>query len=235
MITCSDAVKQNEDMLTLPKDGLLYWQEFINAQSDWLVIFKKFARLVNKRKVNSRKSMVMIGQPGVGKSWCTAFIGHDGKCGYCSVKETGVGRWTQVLDHDIIIIDDPHDHWLRSDRQTVLNLLSGTSFPVKVHSTTKHVKYPRHVIILCNRRPVDMTPELADRLSFVNIGMYRREATANVLPRYSYAHVWNYLYKFSHTILTSNRVPCICMLWNSHPCHSRSRNDKPLICTNTYI
>lgn len=69
---------------------------------------------------------MFLGQPGIGKSWVTALLGDEGTCGYCSVKETGVGWWIQVLDHDIVVIDDPQDHWLQTDRQTVLNLLAGT-------------------------------------------------------------------------------------------------------------
>lgn len=141
-----------------------------------------------------RKCICLLGEPGIGKSWCTSFFNHQGYAGICSVKETGVGRWTQVLDHNLIIIDDPHDYWLRSDRQTVLNLFGGTSFSVKIHSTTRSVKHPRHVIILCNRMPLDQTPELSDRLDIVKLGSYRRGAEAS-LPRYNYAKVWNYLTK----------------------------------------
>ena len=51
-------------------------------------------------------------------------------------EKTGCDRWVQALEHPIFIVDDLRNRWLTTDHMTVLNLLAGTLFPVKVHSTT---------------------------------------------------------------------------------------------------
>lgn len=55
----------------------LYWQEFVHAQKDWLKIFQYFARSTGKRQRNMRKCICLLGEPGIGKSWCTSFFNHQ--------------------------------------------------------------------------------------------------------------------------------------------------------------
>ena len=148
--------------------------------------------------------------------------------GFCSFKETGVGRFSDCISHNIIVVDDPHDHWLRNNRPTVLNLLAGNPFTVKVHSTTRNVRSARHVIITCNRLPLDNCAELSWRLELFHIKKYLRSESGS-LPLYNYGTVCKYLQRYKGSILQGN-VPCICGIWKGHPCHYRKPGEKPILC-----
>lgn len=149
---------------------------------------------------------------------------------FCSFKEKGVGRFTDCISHSIIVVDDPHDHWLRNDKPTVLNLLAGTPFTVEVHSTTRNVHSAKHVIITCNRMPLDNCAELSRRMDLCHIKKYLRDET-DTLPYYNYGLVVQYFKKYHNTIL-QDQVPCICGMWNTSPCHYRGPQDRA---TKKYI
>ena len=164
--------------------------------------------------------MVLIGNTGVGKTCMTQWLHRNNYCGMVSLKETGCGRWVQALEHPIVIVDNPRNHWLTSDRMTVLNLLAGTPFPVKVHSTTHSNLEPTHALILCNTLPQDFVTELQARTDVVEIKKYDIQMTAC-----NHTIVWDYLSTLG-VYLEDDMVPCMCTMWKGKPCRFREKTAK---------
>ena len=169
--------------------------------------------------------MILIGETGVGKTWITQWLHCNTYCGMVSLKETGCGRWVQALEHPIVIMDDPRNHWLTSDRMTVLNLLVGTPFPVKVHSTTHSNLEPTHALILCNTLPQDFVSELHARTDVVEIKKYDDIQMA----KYNHTIVWDYL-SMLRTYLDDDMVPCMCTMWKEKPCRFRKKKEQYKLC-----
>ena len=163
LVGMRDMMENEKRMNTLPNDSALYWFEFVSVQPDWYNLLSRFVLLFDRPRnpeIDKQTAIVLWGATGTGKTWCVSFTNHKRMAGFCSFKET---VFSDCISHNIIVVDDPHDHWLRNDRPTVLNLLAGNPFTVKVHSTT------RHVIITCNRLPLDNCAELSRRLELFYI------------------------------------------------------------------
>ena len=231
LVSMRDMSESDKRMSTLPTDSAMYWFEFISVQKDWLKLFKRFVLLFDRPRnphLDNQTALVLWGSTGTGKTWATSFVNHNRMAGYCSFRETGVGRFADTISHNIIVVDDPHDHWLRNDRPTVLNLLAGNPFTVKVHSTTRNVRSAKHVIITCNRLPLDNCAELSRRMDLCHIKKYLRHEN-DTLPLYNISLVCEYLKTHRQSIL-ADEVPCICGIWNSTPCHVRKAEDSPTLC-----
>ena len=130
----------------------------------------------------------------------------------------------QALEHPIVIVDDPRNRWLTTDCMTVLNLLAGTPFPVKVHSTTQSNLEPTHAIILCNTLPQDFVSELQARTDEFKIKKY----DDMMMTEYNHTIVWDYLKKLGR-YLEDDIVPCMCIMWKDEPYRFRKRKEEYIL------
>ena len=131
----------------------------------------------------------------------------------------------QALEHPIVIVDDPRNHWLTTDHMTVLNLLAGTPSTVKVHSTTQSNLEPTHAIILCNTLPQDFVSELQARTDVVEIKKY----DDIMMTEYNHTIVWDYLKELGR-YLEDDMVLCVCIMWKDELCRFRKRTEQYILC-----
>ena len=131
----------------------------------------------------------------------------------------------QALEHPIVIVDDPSNRWLTNDHMTVLNLLAGTPFTVKVHSTKQSNLEPTHAIILCNTLPQDFVSELQARTDVVEIKKY----DDIMMTEYNHTIVWDYLKELGR-YLEDDMVLCVCIMWKDEPCRFRKRTEQYILC-----
>ena len=131
----------------------------------------------------------------------------------------------QALEHPIVIVDDPSNRWLTTDHMTVLNLLAGTPFTVKVHSTKQSNLEPTHAIILCNTLPQDFVSELQARTDVVEIKKY----DDIMMTEYNHTIVWDYLKELGR-YLEDDMVLCVFIMWKDEPCRFRKRTEQYILC-----
>ena len=171
--------------------------------------------------------MVLMGATGVGKTWTSWWLHRNTYACMVSLKETGCERLVQALEHPLVIVDDPRSRWPTTDRMTVLNLLAGTPFPVKVYSTSHSNTEPTHALILCNTLPDDYIAQLRARTDVVN----KKKYDAINIEEYNHSLVWNSL-KDLEPVIEKERIPCICKIWNKEPYHYRDVNVDYVLCKN---
>lgn len=229
--SCTQKSQLQNRIDSTPDSSAMYWFHVVANQPEGPALLNKFAQMTVQRDTaeTGQQGVMLLGRHGVGKTWLCAWLHHNQRAGMINLSDHGVGRWQQVLEHDVIIIDDPPDNWMKADRTTILHLLAGTPFSIKVHSSTVNSFSPSHVVICCQKWPTDLRAELERRLVPFHI-VHVRQGTSDLPVLYNYGMVFKYLDN-NRTDISQGIIPCMCgTVRNSSPCYIRNATSEYKYC-----
>ena len=196
--------------------GFIQWWQTIANQDDAVGIFQMMYKLIFevRNPVDDPQSYLLMGSSGSGKSYILSIFDHMGHAGRVSFSTRGVGKFAPCLENDVVVVDDPPlkawDMSLHSnERESLLQLLSGQSAPVKVHSNVENTfSSPWFVITVQPERfppPELLSPEIKRRLKVFNITpvLFDSRYPINI------KHVKDYLLNAKQS-LDQGIIPCPC-------------------------
>ena len=202
--------KRDSRIKALPIETAEAWKRYVLGQEDGFALLFRYSRMMQDRdQLVDKKSTYLLGPTRCGKSWSLNFLHDLHDTGMINPSEKGVGRNAPLLSSRTVIIDDPNREFFMRDRQSMLGMLAGDPFPVKIHSTTRTRETAVHIVITHNKELVNREPELVSRLRVFDMKT-PRQFPRRWFTEYNRFRVRDYL-TYAAPFLEQMQVPCMCM------------------------
>ena len=174
----------------LPEENFHFWLDWMRSQDRGVDLLRRLASFRHKRNPSNEKkrtAVYLVGPPEIGKTWCTRFLLQDGKMGFVTLNQKGVGRFASMAGSDIVWIEDCSADALTNPHDTeVLNaVIHGDPTEHKVHSQTQTIRRPVHVLVKSNFLPDNtrVSPGLRRRLDIYDIAYFNYKDSGGGVQR----------------------------------------------------